>query len=185
MKIRGLALEVLLSRDSDVYLTLHERVRLANEWGADLFVSLHVNSSRVPGANGFEVYFMNPAGTDEAAAKLARLENQEHVADQLKPQVLSILEDVQSNQHIRESSRFAETIWQAISRRVKSSGRGVRQAPFTVLAGTTMPSVLVEVGYLSHAEEARKLTSFSYLKRLAGAISQGIIEFASQKRKLS
>lgn len=182
---RGFALEVKLSREIDSFLGLRERANLANEWGADVFVSLHLNSSPVAKARGFEVYFLSAEASDAEAARLAHAENSEKQTSRVPSTVLSILSDAQTSQHVTASSFFAETMFQAISKKVRSNGRGVRQGPFTVLAGTSMPSVLIELGYLSNPEEAQQLTSFSYLKRLAGAISTGIIEFALQKKRLS
>lgn len=176
-KSRGQPIEVQLTRETDQFLSLPERARIANDWGADLFVSIHGNSADVAAARGFEVYFLSTEATDRAAKKLARLENAGQQT-RLRADVLSILSDVEANYHINESSRFAESVFRSLSQRLKPNGRGVRQAPFAVLSGTAMPALLVEVGYLTHQEEARKLTKPSYLKRLASAISTGIMEFA-------
>ena len=182
-KLSDLPIEVVLSRDGDDFVSLHDRVRFANEGGADLFVSIHANSSPVPKAHGFEVYFLSPEPTDEEASKLARLENQAPTTP-ISAQVISILSDATTQYHVAESSRLAETMFSAISRRIVSSGRGVRQAPFTVLHGTNMPAVLIEMGYVTHSDESKNLTKDTYLKRVAGAISSGIIDFASKRRKL-
>ncbi len=184
-KLRDVAIDVTLTRDNDTFLPLKERARAANDWGADLFVSIHGNSADVPAAHGFEVYFLSASSTDLAAKKLARLENEHDGAEQapLRADVLSILSDAQATNHVEESSRFAETVFGSVSRVFHPNGRGVRQAPFSVLSGTSMPALLIEVGYLTHRDEAKKLTKGPYLKRLAGAISNGIIEFATQKRK--
>lgn len=175
--------EVELTRDSDTYIPLKERVQTANSRGADLFVSIHANSSPVTKARGFEVYFLNSEATDEEATKLARVENAEHEKP-LNAGVFSILSDVQANQHINESSLFAETLFSNISTKALSRARAVRQGPFTVLHGTTMPAVLIEVGYITNGEDAANLTKDNYLKRLAGAISSGIIEFALKRKRI-
>lgn len=182
--LRDLPLEVKLSRDSDNFIPLDERVRIANEWNADLFVSIHGNASEFPRARGFEVYFLNAEASDAKAKSLARFENESEGSGPLEPRVLSILADVQVTQHVSESSRFAETIYSSLSQRFRANGRGVRQAPFKVLHGTAMPAVLVEVGYLTNVDEAKRLRKGPYLKRLAGAISTGIIDFAQNLRKL-
>lgn len=176
--------EVELTRDSDSYVSLRDRVQAANTWGADLFVSIHANSSPVRKARGFEVYFLNSEATDEEATKLARIENAEH-SKPLRADVFSILSDVQANQHINESSHFAETLFSQISTKALSRARAVRQGPFTVLHGTTMPAVLVEIGYVTNLDDAANLTKDHYLKRLAGAISSGIIEFAAKRKRLA
>lgn len=184
VKLRDLPLRIRLTREEDATLTLSERVRIANEWGADLFVSIHGNSSPIQKAQGFEVYFMSPEASDEDARRLARKENRTLSERGARNDVFSILSDVRSNYHVNESSRFAEDVFSAISLRFRSSGRGVRQAPFTVLAGTSMPSILVEVGYLTHPDEALSLRKFSYLKRLVGAISAGIVDYLLRIKKI-
>lgn len=167
--------DVRVSRDTDHFLTLKERVALANNWGADAFVSIHGNSSSFIKAKGFEVYFLSAEGSDAAATKLARAENDGEKA--MQSQVMSILSDSQTAVHVSESSRFAEVLYDSLARGVESNGRGVRQAPFAVLSGTTMPAVLIEIGYLTNAGEAKKLADGGYLKRLADAISTGVVSF--------
>jgi N-acetylmuramoyl-L-alanine amidase len=181
-KLQGLPIEVKLSRNEDEFIPLKERARLANVWGADLFVSVHANSSPAIKAKGFEVYFLSPEATDEQASKLARLENQAPPTP-ISAQVISILSDATTQYHVAESSQLAESMFSAVSQKIASNGRGVRQAPFTVLHGTNMPAVLVEIGYVTNYEESRNLTRDAYLKRVASAISSGIVEFATRKRK--
>ncbi|MFM8315293.1 MAG: N-acetylmuramoyl-L-alanine amidase, partial [Deltaproteobacteria bacterium] len=181
-KLQGAPIEVRLSRDEDEFISLKERAREANLWGADLFVSIHANSSPVPKARGFEVYFLSPEATDAEASKLARLENQAPPTP-ISAQVISILSDATTQYHVAESSRLAESMFSSISQKIGSNSRAVRQAPFTVLHGTNMPAVLVEIGYVTHREESLNLTKDSYLKRVASAISDGIVEFATRRRK--
>lgn len=181
-KFQGVPIEVKLSRNEDEFIPLKERARLANVWGADLFVSVHANSSPATKAKGFEVYFLSPEATDEQASKLARLENQAPPTP-ISAQVISILSDATTQYHVAESSQLAESMFSAVSQRIASNGRGVRQAPFTVLHGTNMPAVLVEIGYVTNFEESKNLTRDGYLKRIASAISSGIVEFATRKRK--
>jgi N-acetylmuramoyl-L-alanine amidase len=181
-KLQGLPIEVKLSRNEDEFIPLKERARLANVWSADLFVSVHANSSPAIKAKGFEVYFLSPEATDEQASKLARLENQAPPTP-ISAQVISILSYATTQYHVAESSQLAESMFSAVSQKIASNGRGVRQAPFTVLHGTNMPAVLVEIGYVTNYEESRNLTRDAYLKRVASAISSGIVEFATRKRK--
>lgn len=181
-KVSGVPIEVKLSREFDEFIPLKERARVANLWGADLFVSIHANSSPVARAKGFEVYFLSPEATDEEASKLARLENQAPPTP-ISAQVISILSDATTQHHVAESSQFAEFMYSSVSQRVSSNARGVRQAPFTVLHGTNMPAVLVEIGYVTNLEESKNLSREGYLKRIASAISAGIIDFANRKRK--
>lgn len=182
-KLQGYPLELRLTRDDDVFIPLKERARMANEWGADMFVSIHLNSSPVSKARGFEVYFLSPEASDPETERLA-LKESEGKLPSGKDDVISILSDVRTTFHMNESAKFAEEMFSSISRSVLSNGRGVRQGPFTVLHGTNMPALLVEVGYLTHPEESSLLAKETYLKRLAGAISSGIIEFGLRTRKL-
>lgn len=176
-------LEVKLSRDKDEFIPLTKRADAANAWEADVFVSVHANWSNFSKAKGFEVYFLSNDASDEAAMRLAKLENRGEKKS-LSP-VESILDDSRASLHIFESSRLAEMLFHAMTKTVKSNVHGVRQAPFSVLAGTTMPAVLVEVGYISHPIDARLLTKESYLKQLADAISSGIVAYATGVRKLT
>ena len=172
-----------LTRREDVFIPLKERVRLANDWGADVFVSIHLNSSPVPKARGFEVYFLSPEASDPETERLALKESEGHLPLH-KTDVLNIISDVRTTFHTQESSAFAEEMFSAISKSVSSNGRGVRQGPFTVLHGTQMPAILVEVGYVTHVQEALLLTKDSYLKRLASAISSGIIDYGLRIKRL-
>ncbi|MFM8268682.1 MAG: N-acetylmuramoyl-L-alanine amidase [Pseudomonadota bacterium] len=182
-KTQGYPVELQLTREEDVFVPLKERARMANAWGADLFVSVHLNSSPVSKARGFEVYFLSPEASDPETEHLALKESEGQLPSS-KDDVLSILSDVRTTFHMNESAQFAEEMFSSISRSVLSNGRGVRQGPFTVLHGTNMPALLVEVGYVTHPEESRLLTKEPYLKRLASAISSGIIEFGLRTRKL-
>jgi N-acetylmuramoyl-L-alanine amidase len=177
VKARRLNLEVRLSREDDKFLTLTERVTSANRWGADVFVSIHANSSPIPKVHGYEIYFLSSEASDDAAKDLAELENGE--TPKINSDVESILNDVQTNNHIVESSRFADVMFNAMSKSI-AFGRAIRQAPFTVLQGTTMPALLIEAGYVTNKDDAIKLQRPLYLKRLADAISLGVINFVQR-----
>lgn len=182
-KIDEVPVEARLSRMDDSYMTLSERVRMANEWNADFFISIHANTSDEIKARGFEVYFLNAEATDAAARHLARAENQDVLVASIAPDVRSILSDVRATQHVTESGAFAEKMFSAMSLTLRPNIRGVRQAPFTVLFGTTMPAVLVEVGYLSNPIEAFNLKRGPYLKKVASAITSGIVDFIANLKK--
>lgn len=183
-KLNDFSMEVRLSRESDHFISLRERVDLANSWSADLFISIHGNSSPVPRARGFEVYFLSYEATDAEASRLAEAENLETSSKSLSQGVLSILSDLQTNTHILESSRFAEAVYSALAQRLRPNGRGVRQAPFTVLSGTQMPALLIEVGYLTNPDEAAALRRPAYQTRISTGISEGVIDFALRMRQL-
>lgn len=177
----SIPIRVRMSRGEDAYLSLHERVELANQWPADLFVSIHANWSALEKARGFEVYFLSHEASDAETRRLVQIEN--NTAERpIKSDILNILADVQNTRHIEESSYFAENVFRRLSFVAPPNGKGVRQGPFTVLSGTSMPSVLVEVGFVSNPIEANSLRSQDYLRSIAGAISSGIIDFARKSR---
>jgi N-acetylmuramoyl-L-alanine amidase len=177
-KIRDeLGLEAVLTRSDDRYLTLEERTAFANTRGADLFVSIHTNASRDPRAYGTETYFLNLA-TDDEAIRVAAMENAtstKNISD-----LHSILNDLLKNAKINESSRLAEvvqyTLVQNLNRRgyERTKDKGVKQAPFYVLLGARMPSILVETSFISNRDECRLLTTSGYQDHLAESIVQGI-----------
>jgi N-acetylmuramoyl-L-alanine amidase len=181
-KYRGLPMEIMMSRQGDEFLPLKERYLAANAWDADVFVSIHGNSSPSPKAKGFEVYFLSNEASDERTKQVVKNENDSDTKKESL--VTNILADTKTAFHIRESSAFAESVFNAMSRIIRPNVRAVRQGPFTVLAGTDMPAVLVEVGYVSHPDEARLLGKEAYLNRVASAISSGVIEYFVDTKRL-
>jgi len=177
-KIRDeLGLEAVLTRSDDRYLTLEERTAFANTRGADLFVSIHTNASRDPRAYGTETYFLNLA-TDDESIRVAAMENAtstKNISD-----LHSILNDLLKNAKINESSRLAEVVQYALVKNLNRRGydrikdKGVKQAPFYVLLGARMPSILVESSFISNREECRLLTTAGYQEHLAESIVEGI-----------
>jgi N-acetylmuramoyl-L-alanine amidase len=183
-KLADFPMDVELSRGDDHFIPLRERARRANEWIADLFISIHANSSPVARARGFEVYFLSHEASDADASRIAKQENGD-AKENLSNGVLSILSDLKTNTHILESSRFAESVYASLASILRPNGKGVRQAPFTVLSGTQMPALLIEVGYLTNPEEADALSKTSYQHRIAGGVAEGVLNFALQMRRLS
>lgn len=183
LRSKGMAAE--LTRKGDYYLKLSERTQIANSKNASVFVSLHCNAlPKGRHAKGVEIYLM-ALPSDKDAMELAKIENREllngdlestEAVDKKTKVLLQILGDMQQNAKIQESTKFAEVLFS------KGKARGlpmrrVAQAPFAVLRGAAMPSVLVEMGYLTEREEALKLKNPSYQKQLAAAIGSGIIAF--------
>jgi N-acetylmuramoyl-L-alanine amidase len=183
-KIRDeLNLEAILTRTDDRYLTLEERTAFANTRGADLFLSIHTNASRDPRAYGTETYFLNLA-TDDEAIRVAAMENAtstKNISD-----LHSILNDLLKNAKINESSRLAETVQYSLVKNLNRKGydrikdKGVKQAPFYVLLGARMPSILVETAFISNREECRLLTTASYQEHVAESIVQGIRSYIKE-----
>jgi N-acetylmuramoyl-L-alanine amidase len=173
-------LEARLTRNTDTFVPLWERARRANEAGADLFVSLHLNASKARGAKGSEVYFLALGGGDQDAAELAAQENgvpgppraaRSPEADDV---VAGILDDLSQEAYLQDSERLAVAIQGQLNRLGGIKERGVKQAPFVVLRGAAMPAVLVETLFISNPREEVKLQNPAFLHKAAQAITLGI-----------
>ncbi len=169
-------IEVLMTRHNDRYIKLEARTAFANKHRGDLFISLHVNASPRPSVRGTETYFLNLT-SDAEALSLAAKENQTSMKSISDLQ--SILNDLLTNSKIQESSGLATKVQSAIvGLTTQSSHRmrdlGVKKAPFLVLLGAQMPSILVETGFLSNVEENGYLKKAEYRRILAKAIYKGI-----------
>ncbi len=170
---------VLLTRGTDKYLTLEERTAIANTRKADLFISLHSNASKNRKLKGIETYFLNLA-TDEKAIAVAARENatsKKNISD-----LETILNDLMKNAKIKESSRLATDVHSCLvaGMQKKYSGvndLGVKQAPFYVLLGARMPSILIETSFISNSTECKRLVSASYQKALVNSITDGIEKY--------
>ena len=178
---------VILTRTTDDDVTLADRVRIANEAGADVFLSIHCNSMETREdrkvTRGVETYFLSPDPTDAEARMLAKLENGGPEAVPLpkaSDAVTGILNDLALGQARNDSAALALIVQQYMVRGLKAPSRGVRQAPFLVLSGTRMPSVLVEIGFISHPREGRMLGRGSYQRRVAQALADGVRDFADK-----
>ena len=178
---------VILTRTTDDDVALADRVRIANEAGADVFLSIHCNSMETRESRkvtrGVETYFLSPDPTDAEARMLAKLENGGPEAVPLPKAtdaVTGILNDLALGQARNDSAALALIVQQQMVRGLKAPSRGVRQAPFLVLSGTRMPSVLVEIGFISHPREGRMLGRGSYQRRVAQALADGVRDFADK-----
>ena len=177
---------VVLTREDDADLSLSRRAQIANDAGADLFLSIHCNSmpklkDRLL-THGVETYFVSPDPTDSDAKLLAEIENGGSDAGPAKsPDAVSgILADLALGQARSDSSRLAEIVQRRMVRDARISGRGVRQAPFSVLAGTRMPSALVEVGFISHPIEGRLLERERHQRAIAQALAAAVREYGDE-----
>ncbi len=176
LESRGRA--VRLTRDGDQSRALTDRTALANRLDATVFISLHANASTVASVAGAETYYMSLDGaSDEAAAATAALENRAgSSADERSPLDL-ILWDLAQAEVLNESSRLALSVQGRLNARLGLRDRGVKQAPFVVLTGATMPAILVEVGFLSNPTEAERLTRPESQQQLAEAVAAGVEDF--------
>jgi N-acetylmuramoyl-L-alanine amidase len=182
---KDLKVEAILTRATDVFLPLEERTGLANTRKADLFISLHINANRNKEVRGITTYILNVA-TDDEAAKLAAFENA--VSTKRISDLEKILSDLMLNTKINESTRLAHMVQQGMIQALsaKYSGvkdLGVRQAPFYVLIGARMPSIMVECSFISNPVEAKRLASSAYQDRVATGIVNGVRAYINQIEK--
>ena len=183
-KIRKeLKCEVLLTRTRDKFLTLEERTAFANTKNADLFISIHTNAHRDRRAYGIETYFLNLA-TDDESIRVAAMENAtstKNISD-----LQNILNDLMQNAKINESSRLAFYVQTSLIRHLKQKkwtrikDKGVKQAPFYVLLGATMPSILVETSFISNSRECKRLINARYQERLCEGIVKGVKRYIKE-----
>jgi len=179
-----LGLKVLLTRDSDNFVTLRDRTSYANRQHADLFVSIHANAHREAAADGVETYFLSSEATDSTARQVAALENGvvqlEQPAGRGSGQVdivKAILWDLAQSEFQVESSRLAEVVHDSMTQTLRISNRGVKQAGFYVLGGAAMPAILLEIGFVTNPREERKLKDTKYRDEIARAIYAGLAEY--------
>jgi N-acetylmuramoyl-L-alanine amidase len=177
-------LAVVLTRDEDRQVARDERTAIANQNRAELFLSLHLNSSPSKAATGAETYFLSAEATDDDARTLAGLENEaaRRGVPAAEPAAASgsldlILWDLAQNQYLAESARLAEGVQRELNAVAGTRDRGVRQAPFTVLMGATMPAILVELGFLSNPAEEKRLKDAAYRDRLVEALARAVAGF--------
>jgi N-acetylmuramoyl-L-alanine amidase len=182
-KIRNqLSCKVVLTRETDKYLTLEERTAIANTKNADLFISIHTNSAKDRRAFGLETFFLNLA-TDDEAIRVAAFENatsEKNISD-----LQTILTDLMQNAKINESSRLAAHVQGELSSHLKKSynkikSKGVKQAPFYVLLGAQMPAILIETSFISNPRECKRLTDARYQDQLCEGIVKGIKEYIKE-----
>jgi N-acetylmuramoyl-L-alanine amidase len=188
-ELRRLGFEVSVSRTKDVFLPLEIRSKLALKWKADLFISLHVNSSPREDAHGTETYILSQDATDAEARKLALIENSiVKDASDKQSAVQDILWDMEQTTYLQDSAYLASNIQESLVahahdllQKEKISGdwknRGVRQAPFYVLNKATMPAILVELGYLSNKRDRKLMTEKIFQESLAKALAMGVKKY--------
>jgi N-acetylmuramoyl-L-alanine amidase len=171
--------EVVLTRSDDSFIPLEERTAIANEAHADLFISIHANSSQDHGARGIETYYLNLKGSPEAMEVAAR---ENAVANVGIHDLEDLVKKIARNEKIDESREFAEDIQTSLSQRVQRGNktvknRGVRKAPFVVLIGADMPSILTEISFLSNPADEQLLKQPENRQRVAEGLYQGVASY--------
>jgi N-acetylmuramoyl-L-alanine amidase len=171
--------EVVYTRSDDTFIPLEERTRVANESKADLFISIHANSSHDHAARGIETYYLNLKGSPDAMEVAAR-ENataQESIHD-----LEDIVKRIARSEKIDESREFAADIQESLAKRIQKlnktvKDRGVRKAPFVVLVGADMPSILTEISFLSNPADEQLLKKPEHRQRVAEGLYQGMANY--------
>jgi N-acetylmuramoyl-L-alanine amidase len=185
---------VTMTRSKDQSVSLSDRVKIAEASHVDIFVSLHANAANDQRAKGIEFFFQNNLPPDEESLYLANLENQSNSAlnqaQDVEKQELSkkgdisaIIEDLHRQNKMMSSLRFSQTLNQFWQSGDKSNPATIKQAPFYVISKTTMPAVLIEVGFLTHPKEVKQLAKPEYQDQIAEKISNAILTFKEKMDK--
>jgi N-acetylmuramoyl-L-alanine amidase len=184
---KQLKCDTIMTRSKDAYISLEERTAIANTQNADLFVSIHTNASPDKRAFGMETYILNLA-TDDEAIRVAAMENAtsaKNISD-----LDSILQDLMQNAKVNESARLASYVQDGMDARLKKKydyirNKGIKQAPFYVLLGAEMPSILVETSFISNPRECKRLTSARYQNLICQGIVDGIKRYMKETNPLA
>jgi N-acetylmuramoyl-L-alanine amidase len=180
---------VVLTRDEDRVLPLDDRTAIANHNRAILFISIHLNASKRTTAVGAETYFLSTSATDAEARTLAGLENKAYEPPDAQPKAEGgppghdlelILWDLAQNSFLVESSKLAEAIQSELNAATGVRDRGVRQAPFRVLMGATMPAILIEAGFISNPEEEARFKDDAYKDKVVEAIARAVASITAR-----
>lgn len=185
--LRASGLEVVMTRESDEFVSLDNRAHLANDVHGDLFISIHCNSARNRKLRGIETYTLNTS-SDRYSLRLAARENS--ASEKGVSDLQFILADLATKANTEESQRLASRVQHTLVARMSSRFGGVenlgtKEALFYVLLGVRMPAVLVETSFLSHADEERRLASQTYQEEVARAIATGVQEFLGERQRVA
>ena len=180
-------LEVIQTRRTDEFIALQDRAAIANREAGDLFLSIHANASQTGTARGIETYFLNFATNPNAAQVAAR----ENAASALSMGTLpDVVKAIALNTKVDESRAFAACVQRSMVERLRAGNKsvkdlGVKQAPFIVLIGATMPSVLAEISFVTNPQDARLLKGSAYRQRIAEALFSGITRYQASLKNVA
>ncbi len=174
-----LGADVIYTRDDDTFIPLETRTAIANKAQADLFISIHANSGSDPSARGVETYYLNFT-TSADALEVAARENA--VSDESIHQLSDLVKKIALQDKINESREFASDVEQSLYSGLEDGNpglkdRGVKKAPFVVLIGANMPSILAEISFLTNPDDANELRQPQYRERIAEALYRGIARY--------
>jgi N-acetylmuramoyl-L-alanine amidase len=175
----GLGAEVIYTRQDDTFIPLETRTAIANQEQADLFISIHANSSDDPDARGVETYYLNFTSSPEALEVAAR---ENAVSEKSIHELQDLVKKIALKEKIEESREFAGDVQHSLHTGLatRSPGirdRGVKKAPFVVLIGANMPSILAEISFVSNPGDARRLQTSQYRQRIAESLSRGVVKY--------
>jgi N-acetylmuramoyl-L-alanine amidase len=178
--------EIVLTRRTNEYVSLDERTAIANRESADLFLSVHANASANGMARGVETYFLNFALNPQAEAVAAR---ENAASGKTMSSLPSIIKAITLNSKLNESRDFAGSIQRSLVRGMRPANKtvkdlGVKQAPFMVLIGAAMPSVLAEISFVTNQQEARLLKTPAYRQRIAESLLAGILRYQQSLKRV-
>jgi N-acetylmuramoyl-L-alanine amidase len=176
---RRMGADVIYTRDDDTFVPLETRTAVANKEQADLFISIHANSSHDPSARGIETYYLNFTSSADALEVAAR---ENAVSEKSIHELQDLVKKIALKEKIEESREFAADVQHSLQSSPAARGtrdRGVKKAPFIVLIGANMPSILAEISFLSNPDDERKLSTPAYRQKLAEALYRGISKYVS------
>jgi len=180
-KLRARGLSVVMTRNTDVRVPLEERTAIANDARGDLFVSVHANASPDARIHGSETFFLALEASDADAAGVAERENrafgeEASAIEALSDPFIALLGDLIATEHLDESSHFARSVQHELGA-VPIKPRGVKQAMFVVLSGVQMPAALVEIGFVTHAGDERKITGTAGRDAIVDALERAVVAY--------
>jgi len=180
---RSTGCTVIMTRSDDTFIPLEERTAIANEKAADLFISIHANASRDKSARGIETYYLNFTSSPDALEVAAR---ENATSQESVHQLQDLIKKIAMTEKIEESQEFARRVQHDVQERVaKASGsplrdRGIKKAPFVVLIGANMPSILSEISFLTNPRDERLLKRGDYRQRVADALYRGVLDYVNR-----
>ncbi|HEY2915019.1 MAG TPA: N-acetylmuramoyl-L-alanine amidase, partial [Candidatus Angelobacter sp.] len=176
-----LGAEVVYTRDDDTFIPLETRTAIANKEQADLFISIHANSSDDPTARGVETYYLNFTSRADALEVAAR---ENAVSEQSIHELQDLVKKIALKEKIGESREFATDVQRSLYAGLSAKSpslrnRGVKKAPFVVLIGANMPSILAEISFVSNPDDAKKLKTNDYRQRIADSLYKGVFKYVN------
>lgn len=177
--------KVIITRDSDVFVPLYERSKIANDAKCDIFISIHANAHKNRRENGFEIYFLSEKANDPWANEVADYENASIKYEDITFDYTGaaiVLHSLARNEYINEGSKIAAYITKEMTKSTPFAPRGIKQAAFYVLRGTYCPGVLVEVGFMTNKKDKKNLDNPKVMDKVAYSIYRGVVNYDKEQK---